>query len=131
MAVDNLTSWRLGVTPAQMREVDRRAEAEYGLGTMILMEVAGLGTARVARTVLRAPVGGRAVCILAGPGNNGGDGLCAARHLAGWGARVTVLTSYPGEDARGASAAQLEMARAAGVRVKALAWGAPRGRSRS
>jgi len=115
-----LTSWTKGLHPDQMREVDRLAEADYGLGTMMLMEVAGLCAARVARDLLATPLGGRAVSILAGPGNNGGDGLVAARRLAGWGAEVSVITSYDLDQVRGASDAQLEATTAAGV--PASAW---------
>ncbi len=55
-----------------------------------LMARAGLGVARLALAV--AP-DARRVWIAAGPGNNGGDGLVAARHLhaAGWQVRVSLL----------------------------------------
>ena len=123
--MEKLTSWRSGIQPDQMREVDRLAEQEYGLGPMILMEVAGLCTARVARDMLPAPLGGRAVSILAGPGNNGGDGLVAARRLFGWGTSVSVLTSYHLDQVRGASEVQLETTTAAGVPVAAWAGSLP------
>ncbi len=64
------------VTAAEMREIDRRAMEEFGIPGVVLMENAGLS---VVRAVRRA--GGRRVLILCGPGNNGGDGLVAARHL--------------------------------------------------
>ncbi len=65
------------VTSAQMREIDRRAMEEFAVPGMILMENAGL------RVVEAVRAGGplRRIVILAGPGNNGGDGLVAARHL--------------------------------------------------
>lgn len=76
------------VSAEQMREIDRRC-AEIGLSTEILMENAGLAVAREARNLLQGAAG-RSVLVLAGPGNNGGDGLVAARWLSDWGARVRV-----------------------------------------
>ena len=51
------------------------------------MEKAG---AAVARAVLRRHPPGSRVAVVAGPGNNGGDGFVAARHLAAAGMRVRV-----------------------------------------
>src|SRR5258708_19230925 len=119
--VANFTSWESGVSREQMGEVGRAAGADYGISPLQLMEVAGLATARVARKLIGAPLTGRRVSILAGPGNNGADGLVAGRRLAGWMAEVTVLTSYRLEEARGLSATQLRAATAAGVRVRR--WG--------
>ena len=82
------------------------------------MEVAGLAVARVARDLLNPPISDRAIVILAGPGNNGGDGLVAARRLAGWGAEVAVFTSYELDRARGLSEQQLELASGAGAGVE-------------
>jgi len=120
MAVDKLTSWRLGLTPGQMREVDRLAETDYGIKPMQLMEVAGLQTARAAREIV-GPLAGRAVCILAGKGNNGGDGLVAARRLAGWGAWVQVITSFAPFDAAGLAAHQVRTLLRQGIVVEAWA----------
>jgi hydroxyethylthiazole kinase-like uncharacterized protein yjeF len=119
MAVDNLTSWRDGVTAEQMREIDRLADERYGISSFVLMEVAGLAVARVARDLLRPPISERAIVILAGPGNNGGDGLVAARRLFGWGAEVSVFTSYPLDHAKDLSARQITVATGAGVSVEA------------
>jgi NAD(P)H-hydrate epimerase len=50
-----------------------------------LMELAGLAVAQVAHKILKrsAQQGeSQTVCVLVGPGNNGGDGLVAARHLS-------------------------------------------------
>ena len=115
-----MTSWRLGLTPDQMREVDRLAEAEYGIAPIQLMEVAGLQTARVAREILGPELASRAVCIVAGKGNNGGDGLVAARRLSGWGARVQVTTSFRLEEAQGLAAQNLRPLRL--ERVEIMAW---------
>lgn len=102
-----------------MREVDRLAEAEYGIAPLQLMEVAGLQVARVAREILGPLLADRAVCILAGRGNNGGDGLVAARRLAGWGARTSVVTSFPPAQAHGLAALNMRPLRREGVAVTA------------
>src|SRR5690349_7978388 len=125
MAVDKLTSWRLGVSPDRMREVDRLADAEYGIAPIQLMEVAGLATARLARELLGKDLGSRAVCILAGKGNNGADGLVAARRLAGWGAGVVVRTSYDLDRAEGLTRANLAPLLRAGTDVAPWSGGLP------
>src|SRR5690606_27979899 len=68
------------LTPTQMSAADEAAIAAGARGTE-LMEAAGLA---VAETVRRHwPIG--PVTVLCGPGNNGGDGFVAARHLRDWG----------------------------------------------
>ncbi len=74
------------VTTDQMREIERRA-AEIGLPPETLMENAGLAVAQEVKKWL-GDIEGRHILILIGPGNNGGDGLVAARHLYDWGAEV-------------------------------------------
>jgi len=65
------------LTRAQVRSVDARAIADFGLPGVVLMENAGRGTAE-----LLASLGIRgSVVICAGKGNNGGDGFVIARHL--------------------------------------------------
>src|SRR5690348_16497770 len=64
------------VTAEEMRAIEERA-AMLGAVSSVLMENAG---AAVARTILHDLAPGR-VLVLVGPGNNGGDGLVAARHL--------------------------------------------------
>ena len=54
------------------------------------MERAGLAVAHAAADLARGAYGRRAV-VVCGKGNNGGDGLVAARHLAAWGMGVAVL----------------------------------------
>src|SRR3972149_5374450 len=72
--------------------------AAAGRPAPVLMEEAGLGVAQEVWINLGA-VPERKVMLLIGPGNNGGDGLVAARHLHDWGAQVVVLLLAPrGED---------------------------------
>lgn len=81
------------VTSEQMRELERRAEAA-GVTVAELMENAGLAVAQETWLTL-GDVFERPVLVLVGPGNNGGDGLVAARHLFDWGAKVTVYMLRP------------------------------------
>src|SRR5260370_7298570 len=82
----------LVVTVAEMRELEARADKEYGLTSHILMENAGKSAAEILAnyTRRRHAIAGREVLLLIGPGNNGGDGLVVARYLEEWGARVTL-----------------------------------------
>jgi ADP-dependent NAD(P)H-hydrate dehydratase / NAD(P)H-hydrate epimerase len=65
-----------------MAALEQRCQDVYGIDTGQLMEAAGRRTAEVARRLLRS-AGGRRCLVLAGKGNNGGDGMVAARHLVG------------------------------------------------
>ena len=75
------------VTVEQMRRLEE-ASASQGISTDTLMENAGLAVATEAQKALGSIAGSR-VLVLAGSGNNGGDGLVASRHLRRWGAEVT------------------------------------------
>jgi len=75
------------ISPLEMRVLDRNAQY-FGISTLDLMEAAGKAVAEVARSEFGTS--GKRVLVLCGTGNNGGDGLVAARHLAKE-ARVTVL----------------------------------------
>ncbi len=92
------------LTPAQMGEADRAAEAA-GIPSRAMMEAAG-GAVAVA-------IGGRwpmrPVTVLCGPGNNGGDGFVVARHLeaAGWPVKVALLGPREKLSAEAAYAASL------------------------
>ena len=77
-------------TAAVMREIDRIAIQEYGIPGAVLMENAGVAVVRYLETILE-PLSERKFCILAGKGNNGGDGYVIARHLANQGAKVKVF----------------------------------------
>jgi ADP-dependent NAD(P)H-hydrate dehydratase / NAD(P)H-hydrate epimerase len=81
----------------EMRGADARAQ-RLGVAGSALMEAAGVAVAAAARALLRTSErpASSPVLILCGPGNNGGDGLVAARHLADAGLRsVVVLVAGP------------------------------------
>src|SRR5580704_6717676 len=68
------------LTAAEMREVDRLTTERFGISGLHLMESAGKHVADAVRTRL-ASSRQRRVVVLCGKGNNGGDGLVAARLL--------------------------------------------------
>src|SRR5579872_3254423 len=99
-----------------MAALERHAQDAFGISVAALMDRAGACTAEVARRLLR-PRGGRRVVVLAGKGNNGGDGFVAARDLAA-DATVTVVLTVPEEEVRGEAAARLRALRAQRVPVR-------------
>ena len=102
---------------AQLMEVDRRAVEEFGISVLMLMENAGREVAQVARSYMME---GSSVLILAGAGNNGGDGLVAARHLANHGHRVTILLTVDEHKFTGAALTQLQIIRKMGIPLAIL-----------
>lgn len=102
--------------PGQIRTIEHAALALRPQPP--LMQRAGQAIARLALTLLAKAPAPRRVAIIAGPGNNGGDGLEAGTVLSSRGVEVVIcLASEPArmsEDARAA----LARARAAGVRFE-------------
>ena len=87
-------------------------------GATSLMERAGLSVARLARAL--APQA-RRLELWCGPGNNGGDGLVAARHLHGLGLQVQVIQIGAAARLPPDAAQAWQGARAAGVSMLSLA----------
>jgi ADP-dependent NAD(P)H-hydrate dehydratase / NAD(P)H-hydrate epimerase len=69
-----------GIESATMKKLDEEA-VKSGLKVKDLMEKAGEAVADVARKILK-DAARKEIIVLCGKGNNGGDGLVAARHLA-------------------------------------------------
>ena len=84
------------VTVAEMRGLEQAAVAA-GTTEAQLMEEAGLAVAQEAWMLLGS-LEGRRIAVLCGPGNNGGDGLVAARNLLDWGAEVIVYLPLPARE---------------------------------
>lgn len=107
------------LTAAEMRAVDT-ASGQHGVPSSVLMQYAGEALTRAA--LREAGQGGRFL-LLCGPGNNGGDGLVAARKLSGLG-RPVFLELVADEGAlRGEASRALEALRAAGVTSRAIPKG--------
>jgi len=112
-------AWPL-VSAAQMRALDRHTIDVLGVPGDLLMESAGRAVAGAVLEWLRPA---DVVCVVCGPGNNGGDGLVAARHLHALG--VPVRAALLSLRLSGDAALQLARARAAGVAIEGPRWRAP------
>ncbi len=97
------------VTVAEARQIDRDAVEKYGMPSILLMENASRAVAEEARKL------GLRYVVLCGPGNNGGDGLAAARHLGPRGA--IHLMAEPDRNRSPDAALQLEILRRAGYPI--------------
>lgn len=80
------------LTAEQMREIDRCAIEDYAVPGVVLMENAGRAAAQIVDARYRHLCPGP-ILVVAGKGNNGGDGYVMARHLdnCGWQVRTLVL----------------------------------------
>ncbi|MHB9058326.1 MAG: NAD(P)H-hydrate dehydratase [Bacillota bacterium] len=106
-------------TAAEMRGLDRMARDRYGIPGLLLMENAGRAIARevMALLVENGAPDRPLVSIWVGKGNNGGDGLCAARHLLELGTDVRVTLFAEAGAVRGDAAVNLDIARRLGIDV--------------
>ena len=98
--------------PEEAAELDERTQAR-GVAAEALMEAAGREVADAALRLLGGAYGRRGL-VVCGKGNNGGDGLVAARYLDRAGVRTTVLLLDEG--AREPAATNLRRLEATGVR---------------
>jgi NAD(P)H-hydrate epimerase len=75
-----------------MRALEAQADRQYGLTSPILMENAGKSAAEIfqAHLLPHQTINSIRALLLIGPGNNGGDGLVMARHLAAAGAELSL-----------------------------------------
>jgi NAD(P)H-hydrate epimerase len=91
-----------------MQAVDRAAIKELGIPGPVLMENAAIG---VVDAIGESYPEAETVAIFCGPGNNGGDGLAVARHLAVRGYEVFVFLAFSGKKPSADAAAQLAICR--------------------
>jgi ADP-dependent NAD(P)H-hydrate dehydratase / NAD(P)H-hydrate epimerase len=103
------------LTGSQMQALDRRTITEARIPGSVLMERAGAGVVAFLQEHY-GPLRGKAVTILCGKGNNGGDGFVVARLLHQRQAKVTVLLLAPVADlSRDAAAMYRRWIRVAGT----------------
>ena len=103
----------------EIRAFDRYAIEELGIPGIVLMENAGRQIAEAARTMLK-DLKGRRVLVLAGRGNNGGDGFVVARHLAMDGLVAEMALLARRDQVQGDARANLDILDAMGLAVCVL-----------
>jgi NAD(P)H-hydrate epimerase len=104
------------LTSIQMREIDRKTIEGIGIPGAVLMENAGI---RITQAILKRfpEVAEQNIVVVAGKGNNGGDGFVVARHLFNRGARPTVLLLAKKDEVKGDAALNLAVAGRIGVEI--------------
>jgi len=101
------------VTAEEMRVIDRRTIEGYSIPGTVLMERAGL----VVASRIKEAFSPRKVIIIAGSGNNGGDGLVVARNLYNEGWDVKVFLTVKPEDLKGDALLQYRIAVKFGLKI--------------
>jgi len=96
------------VTGAEMKEIDRYTIEEVGISGLVLMENAGREVAQAAVELLDN-LNGNLVIVLAGKGNNGGDGFVVSRLLIEQGFEVKTILLGKKEDISGDAKVNLEI----------------------
>ncbi|MCA1959810.1 MAG: NAD(P)H-hydrate dehydratase [Desulfomonile sp.] len=97
------------VTAGEMRAFDAAAIERYGIPGVVLMENAGRTTFKILQTYLEDDVRCVKVVVVAGPGNNGGDGYVIARYLINHGADVQTFLLTPREKIKGDALINLQV----------------------
>ncbi|MCB0349696.1 MAG: NAD(P)H-hydrate dehydratase [Bdellovibrionales bacterium] len=106
------------LTVDQCREVDSISCKVYGLTDEILMESAGIQSARECQQNFYPELTRGLTVIVCGPGNNGGDGLVMARHLHSMGFRnILVMLAAPKTKRSAMFKIQLKRAELHGLRI--------------
>jgi len=98
------------VSKEKMKEIDNLMIDFFGVKVSKLMELAGYNSALLAKRFIK-----KKCLVVCGKGNNGGDGLCCARHLHNFGFDVDVFLVE--ENLKGEPLVQLEILKKVGVNI--------------
>ena len=107
------------VTPRQMSQIDRNAIEKLGIPGAVLMENAALAVVSEVKSLLNES-GIQRVVVIAGKGNNGGDGFAIARHLFNGGVRTEVFIIAPKAEISGDAGINLNIIEKIGVSIKEI-----------
>ncbi|HBE73703.1 MAG TPA: bifunctional ADP-dependent NAD(P)H-hydrate dehydratase/NAD(P)H-hydrate epimerase [candidate division Zixibacteria bacterium] len=111
------------VTPQQMQEIDARCLKKHRIPGLVLMENAGKAVAQAAAEMagIGLPGARSPVCLICGTGNNGGDGLAAARHLAAQGFPAEVFLVGTAGKLKGDTRVNANKLKASGIKLQEVA----------
>jgi hydroxyethylthiazole kinase-like uncharacterized protein yjeF len=109
----------LVLTRQQMRDFDAWAINKAHLPSVVLMENAGRGCGEIVISELKK-LGGKAVCIFCGTGNNGGDGFVIARHLKNAGFKVKIVLCGQSSKIKGDAQINYKIACKMGILIEEL-----------
>jgi NAD(P)H-hydrate epimerase len=101
----------VNLTREQSRLIDRRAQDEFGVPGIVLMENAGRGSVETLLQITQP----RRVLVCCGKGNNGGDGFVIARHLDNRRVPVSVILFGRGDELTGDAAVNYEIVKRSGI----------------
>lgn len=103
-----------------MSEIDRKAQEDYGIGQIVLMENAGRSAADIIISD-SDPFRNERVAVFCGKGNNGGDGFVVGRYLANASpARLTIYVSDAENIKPGAALDNFEIIRKIGLDIRPI-----------
>ena len=105
------------VTAAEMRQIDQDTIEGIGIPGIVLMETAG---SAIVRAIVQHYPTSKRIGILAGKGNNGGDGLVIARQLAHTGYDVHIFLVSPPDSFAGEARLNLQIAKSLGLRIEEI-----------
>lgn len=108
------------VTAGQMQAIDHYTIDTIGIGGLVLMENAARGATRIFLERIYRPDMGR-VGVLAGRGNNGGDGFVMARYLAQRGIAVEVFLAAQADQIRGDASVNLKLLNTLNIPITEIA----------
>jgi len=112
----NMWNSNVFMTRQQIRELDRLAIEELGIPGPVLMENAGRGAADLICSLIED--GHAKVAVVAGAGNNGGDGFVVARHLLNRGISTKVFLASAREKIKGDAGLNLMLLEKSGLQTE-------------
>jgi NAD(P)H-hydrate epimerase len=74
-----------------MYRIEENGHSALGMRRFLMMENAGHGIADFIVSKFKGRLKNKKIVAMCGTGNNGGDGFVASRHLAGYGAKITII----------------------------------------
>lgn len=107
------------VSAKEMQELDRRAQEEFGIPGLILMENAGKRASEIA-FAMQEQQKNKKIVIFCGPGNNGGDGFVLARHLLNNRQKVMVFLLADKEKIKGDALVNFNILLKMGLKINYL-----------